>query len=638
MPNKKALLIASPFGGLKGPLGDASMVMELLRTIGFDIAQCCGASATRDGILQAWRQLIDNIHHEDCVVVYYSGHGGMVESPRETPKDTSNLGVTPWRYQFIVPMDFKYTAKEDFRGILDIELSYLVREMTAKTKNATVIFDCCYAGRMVRDPEFGTWAVAKSLSEVQYNDISKYVNSLRDLDQFRMEAEAEGNLLAIRIAAAAANQTAWEYRNTKGEWHGAMTEALVLAISESRSSDISWRMTMLRVKELVNIRFSYQHPRAEGPVNRHHFSLQESVSGAFHIRNEANGAVIQAGRVSGVNQGNIYSVMRFGAKEVVATEQLAEAHVTSVTAFKAMTRLSFNQSQATQLPDDGAMAFIRYETLSKWPVAIPPGLPWLDDLVESSRFIRRREPDEDGFTLAEFYHEANVIILRSNHGLGVTATPSNPSQEEMAQLMKSAEQLARAQHLLSLEHDAADEILHHRVQVTVQLVGYQSALGRVLGQDGSDYLTEGDRISISLANDGYETVYVSVFDINAVGKISLISRSSDIELPQGRCEVLGRSPYGFTVPGLKVSWPQGISRAQPLRETLLLFVSSEPAGLRHLADPASQAPSERTGLSKLEQLTWSISTGCSRKAEVVDDDDLRYSTIHIPFLLRSNAV
>ncbi|OQV00565.1 Caspase domain-containing protein [Cladophialophora immunda] len=640
MPNKKALLIASPFGRLKGPLRDVEMVVGVLRTLGFDTAECCGADATRDGILQAWRQLIDSIHQGDCVVIYYSGHGGMVESLRDQPRDISNLGATqPWRYQFIVPMDFEdTTAKGDFGGILDIELSCLVWEMTAKTKNATIILDCCYAGHMVRDPDFGASATARSLSEVQYHDVSKYVDRLKHLDQVRTETEAEGNPWAIRIAAAAANETAWEYQNAEGEWRGAMTEALVLAMAEGSASGISWWTTMLRVKELVNVRFPYQHPRADGPVNRHRFSLQESISGTYHIRNEADGAVIQAGRVSGVNQGNVYAVMPLGAKEILAEEQLAEAHITEVTAFKATTRLSFTGSQATRLPDEGAMAFIRHETLPKWPVTLPTGLPWLDDMVQGSRFIRRRELDENDFTLAEFCHEANDIVLRSHHGLAVTATPSTPSEEEVAQLLKSAEQLARAQHLLSLEHEATDEILQHRVEVTVQLVGDQSSPGRVLGQDGAGSLTEGDRIVISLLNDGYETVYVSVFDINAVGKISLVSRSSGIELPQGRREVLGRSLHGFTLPGLKVSWPRGICHAKPLRETLLLFLSSEPVDLRHLADPARPAPAERTSLSKLEQLTWSISTGCSRKAEAVDDDDLRYSTIRIPFLLRPNDV
>jgi len=639
MPDKKALLIASPYGGLKGPSNDVAKMMEALSAIGFEISQCCGASATRDNILHSWHQLIDHISQEDCVVVYYSGHGGLVESPRQQDRDIQDLDlITPWRYQFLVPMDFKKTEKEDFRGILDVELSYLLRNITDKTKNVTVILDCCYAGRMVRDPSLGEGSMPKSLSGVQYHDISTYINRLRDLGQFQRETDVEENPFAVRIAAAATSETAWEYRNAQGEWCGAMTEALIHAISESRYSPIPWRTTLLRVSELVNVRFPYQHPHVDGPANRLHFSLQESITGAFHIRNEIDGVAIQAGRVSGVHDGNIYSVMRFGAKQVVAQEQLAEARVTHAAAFKAMVELSFNESQASQLPDDGAMAFLHYDTISKWPVALPSGFPWLDKMVQESRFIRRQEPEESSFILAKFYRGPNGIVLHNNHGLEVTATTFDPSPDEKAKLLKSVEQLARAQHLLALENETPDQILQHRVRVEFGLVGDNSNFGRIIGQDGSDSLTEGDRVFISLVNDGPETVHVSVFDINAVGKISRVSRPAGIDLPRGRHEVLGRSVHGFKLPGLKVSWPQGIPHTKPLEETLVIFLTSSPVDLNHLADPASQSPAGRTGLSKLEQLTWSISTGCSRKAKAVEGDEIRYSTLHIPFLLRPNDV
>jgi hypothetical protein len=641
MPRKKALLIASSYGALRGPPNDVEKMARTLGELGFEISQCCGISATRDGILQAWRQLIESISPEDSVVVYYSGHGGVVESAEKRDRNiqVSDL-TTPWRYQFLVPMDFDERKKDDFRGILDVELSYLLRSITDKTQNVTIILDCCHAGRMARDPGLGNTAVPKGLSRVQYHEISEHISRLGELGQFQQETHVEGNPFAVRIAAAATSETAWEYLNARGEWCGAMTEALACAISESRGFRIPWRTTLLRVSELVNVRFPYQHPQVEGPGNRLHFSVHESNSGAFHIRNENDGVAIQAGRISGVHEGNVYSVMPFRVEKPVVEEQLAEARVTQATAFKAAAELSLDESKASRLPHDGALAFLRHDALYKWPVALPPGFPQLEKMVQESRYIRRGEPEEDNSVLAEFRLGLNGIVLRNNRGLEVAAMSLNPSADETARLLKSAEQLARAQHLLALGNETSDDVLQHRVGVEFGLVENNCSRGRIIRQDGTDSVIEDDRVYIELVNNGTETVYVWVFDINAVGRISRVSRSSPkgIELPPGRHEVLGIRWPGPILYGLTVSWPKAILRTQALEETLLLLLTSSPVDLYHLADSTDKPPSGGTSLSKLEQLTYRISSGGSRDVTIVEDDDLtRYKTIHIPFLLRPNT-
>jgi hypothetical protein len=638
MPHNKALLIASPYGGLQGPPNDVEKMVKALGGLDFEISQCCGISATRDGILQAWRQLIDSISPEDSVVVYYSGHGGLVESVDKHDRNLQRSDLTtPWRYQFLVPVDFGERGKDDFRGILDVELSYLLRSMTDKTRNVTVILDCCHAGRMARDPGLGDTAVPKGLSRVQYHDISEHVSRLGEFGQFQQETHVEENPFAVRIAAAATSETAWEYLNARGEWCGAMTEALVSAISER---SIPWRTTLLRVSELVNVRFPYQHPQVEGPSNRLHFSVCESITGVFHIRNENDSVVIQAGRISGVHEGNVYSVMPFGTKKQVVEEQLAEACVTHATAFKATAELSLNQSKASRLPDDGALAFLRHDALYKWPVALPPGFPRLEKMVQESRYIRQGEPEEDNSVLAEFRLELNVIVLRNNRGLEVATTSLNPSADETSRLLKSAEQLARAQHLLALRNETPDEVLQHCLGVEFGLVENNSHLGRIIRQDGTDSVIEDDRVYIKLVNNGSEAIHVWVFDINVVGRIARVSKSSPkgIDLPPGRHEVLGLRWPG-PVYGLPVSWPKAMPRTQPLEETLLLLLTSSPVDLNHLADSLDQPPLGRTSLSKLEQLTYRISSGGSRDITIVEDDGpTRYKAIHIPFLLRPKIV
>src|SRR5213595_1100454 len=97
-PNKRALLIASPYGDLEGPENDVEMMSEVLQKRGFQVSQCCGSAATRDGIRSAWHTLISQISPDDTVVIYYSGHGGEALSAKSADKQDSGQ---PRRLQFI---------------------------------------------------------------------------------------------------------------------------------------------------------------------------------------------------------------------------------------------------------------------------------------------------------------------------------------------------------------------------------------------------------------------------------------------------------------------------------------------------------------------------------------------------------
>lgn len=642
MPNKKALLIASSFGGLQGPPNDVNNMDKALCDLGFEISRCDGTNAIHDGILQAWHQLIEDISPEDSVIVYYSGHGGSVKSAEIYDRDLQESDLTiPWRYQFLVPVDFDERRNGDFRGILDVELSCLLGSMTNKTRNVTIILDCCYAGRMARDPGLGDAAVPKGVSRARYLDVLEHVNRLRELGRFQQETHVEENPFVVRIAAAAASETAWEYRNENGEWCGVMTEALIHAISESKDCRIPWRTTLMRVSELVNVRFPYQHPQVEGPGGRLHFSIQESVTEAFHIRNENDRVVIDGGLVSRVREGNVYSVVPFGVEKAVIEKQLAEACVTHATAFKATVKLLPDQPKVSRLPTEGALAFLRHDALYKWPVGLPSGFLWIREMVHASRYIRPGEPDDDDLILAEFREGPYGITLHSNRGVKVAAASIHSSAEERAQLLESAEQLARAQHLLSLRNETLDDVLEHSVKVKFGIVSKSGSRERVIRQDGADNVFDNDRVYIELDNHGTRIIYVWVFDVNAAGKIARVSRSSPkgMELPPGRREVLGASRHGPELTGLPVSWPEALSRARPVEETLVFILSSSPVNLNHLADRSDKLTSGRTTLSNLEQLTYRISSGNSRDITLEEGDDPTcYTTIHIPFLLLPNEL
>jgi hypothetical protein len=71
-PTKRALLIASPFENLKGPVQDVGTMTNILRRYGFDdITRCSATEATRTRILREWEEMVDRTMSDDIVVFYF---------------------------------------------------------------------------------------------------------------------------------------------------------------------------------------------------------------------------------------------------------------------------------------------------------------------------------------------------------------------------------------------------------------------------------------------------------------------------------------------------------------------------------------------------------------------------------------
>ncbi|RAH84821.1 hypothetical protein BO86DRAFT_386889 [Aspergillus japonicus CBS 114.51] len=333
--SKRALLIASPIHGLRGPLNDVETIARVLERQSFQIIRCCGPNATRDGILTAWRNLIDTSTTGDAVTIYYSGHGGLVKSSEPDTDIHRPL-------QFILPFDYDESTDDDFRGILEIELSHLLLETTEKTDNVTIILDCCHAGRMARHPRHGRRANPKQIADVQYSNLRQHITRLRQSGHFARELDPLGNPDAVRVMAAAATETAWECEGPDGEWTGALTDALASAIDAAGQRQVSWRSTLLRVNELVHVQFPQQHPVAEGPDTRLLFATQRIASSAVLLQMQGDVAVLQSGYVSGVRKGDVYVLMPAGHEVPDARFRIGEATVTAVNGFKARVTLDLD--------------------------------------------------------------------------------------------------------------------------------------------------------------------------------------------------------------------------------------------------------------------------------------------------------
>ncbi|KAL5045554.1 hypothetical protein BDW71DRAFT_215049 [Aspergillus fruticulosus] len=623
--SKRALLIGSTTYGLRGPQNDVENVGNLLRHHGFQVRECCGPRATRDGIMTMWKQLIFDTRRDDTVVIYYSGHGGFAKDPKDHPAR---------RYQFIVPTDYVSSSSSgDFKGIFDIEISRLIHLTTKMTRNVTVILDCCFSGRMARDPTHGGHAVRKALENVPYDQVSEAYEraakrTLSDL------TSVEGNPHAVRIVAATDSEAAFEYDEGHGRMVGAFTKALLANLESALQANLTWKHMMLRVSDLVNTHFPYQHPHVEGPHNRMVFSQQEKDVNVYPVEISDTGEhILQAGQTAGVRVGNTYNIIynETGARSKAPTSR---GVVTSVAPLNAII-----QTQSTVLGQQTAHAYPDVEAQYRYPVSVADSLSqYVDDQMHKMKFIQLSAKGATSMVFARLDQQDETIRLSICGELRAAFNADGDIAGAVSKALHLANSISRAAHLLSSK--PTDEVrLDHELQISLSKIKQGHGTDD-LATDGTARICCRDWICITLNNTWVDTVYVSVFDVNAAGKISLISRSSPrgIKLCSGSQYVLGKAQHTDVLRGMEIRWPKDIPRdvQEPIPEWVVCFVTDAEIDLRCLERDHSgtqSPPAPRGDPSQLEKIAYQLTYGQGRDIGGEENPGLKWDLIIIPFSL-----
>ncbi|KAF5626374.1 Caspase domain protein [Fusarium tjaetaba] len=594
-PAKRALIIASPFDGLLGPLADAEAIKTVLQDQGFEIFECSNANATRRGILDTWQSLIDATSTADVVVIYYSGHGALIR-PKDNDENfdlskEQQTAASP--FQILVPMDYDQTTATDFRGILNLEISYMLRKTTSKSENVTAIIDCCHSGRLFRDPRAAPGVVevrTRNLPEIRYHVIADFVWRLKREGHFEGELDVLGNPHVVRIAASTTSESAMEYSTVDGKWRGAMTEALISAMKLTRGHDVSWRTILLHVQRLVQSRFPMQHPRAEGPVHRVPFAMRHVPPASLQYLNIINQMpTLHAGSVLGVQEGNVYSVMPLDPEAMTSTNELPEAVVIKTTGFSSLVELSYTPSWAS-FSRQGALAVLKYDKVTKLPVVLPSELRGLREAVQQSKYLQC-DAVEDSI-LATFQHDTEgIVTLSTPKGIRIASQQIQNVEEApshtFTEMIKVAERLARAQRVVNLQRPSKQDKLTHNVAIEIG-TAKDGKPDQVFmtgpSSTSSINLTEGDRLYIQMENTGLKTTHVSVFAINAAGEVSHMTPNdrTGYELQPDDLEIIGDAGFDY-ISGTELSWPDGIERV-PVDEQFLVLFTSSPVDLGDLVD------------------------------------------------------
>ena len=582
---KLGLLIGCPQDDLPGPENDVKAFATLLANKNFKNTIISGDLATRAKILDTFDKFVSGIPDNAVVVIYYAGHGGIVKPPRRAGGSSNQDSSTDRTYQFLDPVDFEEHSL-DFRGILDVEISYLLHRITnGPTRNVTIVLDCCHSGRLARAPSSQLKAIARGLRNVEYRDMSKHVDKLVGSQKLKLDriTSLEGNPHVVRVVAAATSENAYEYPDGNNKNVGALTTALIPILGSAIEQGLSWRSVLTRACELVNIEFKNQHPHVEGPSDRKIFSLDTNDDRDLLLTKDDDGPRLNAGRISGMRVGNVYTLSTPGR---VGAQPKARATVSSVEVF--VSRVDVDP-RCYYIPPGGVTASLLQEANHRWPVRIDTSLHNRD--LSTSRFLRNYEQDDKDRSIAEIHSENNGNTIVVYSGQIKCAVFDASRQSAFGDAVKVADQIARAQNLLVLIPDDR-ETLENGLDIEICRVIANGT--SVLDADQLE-LHSGDRVTLNLRNKGSDTIHVSVFDVDVLGEISHLSRADTcgVKLEPGD----DRKLYSFDYKtsgriGLPVFWAGGVpTDAQDsfVPETIVFLVSKEQADLRDLCSKAPPA-------------------------------------------------
>lgn len=219
--NKKALLIGINYTGtsneLYGCINDTTAIKERISKQGFNditiITDLTTKKATRNNILEGFKNLLMNCQAGDFLFFVYSGHGSYAIDRNGDEKDG--------RDELIVSCDLQ--------GILDDELKALIQTYLKADVTLFALFDSCFSG---------------SVLDLKY----QFMDSL-DYDKFTensKQLETQGNV--IMISGCTDNQTSADavFDNKP---NGAMTWSLLESLKQK--PNVNWRELVKTMRDLL---------------------------------------------------------------------------------------------------------------------------------------------------------------------------------------------------------------------------------------------------------------------------------------------------------------------------------------------------------------------------------------------------
>jgi hypothetical protein len=323
---RTALLFGAPYGSLRHVEASLARLRVTLERDRF--AVIVHPEAPRELLLGELDRWIDGLSPGDAAVLVYVGHGGH----------RAGIG-------HLQPSGYPGPGG-DFRGVLALELGQRLVRLARRTKNATLVLDCCHASGVVEDP-----------GHLEANELQRLIEAqarrLSPRGALELAPPPEPALDSIvQLAAATTSQTAMEDRD---QGVGLFSGHLADVLDHCRGLTVSWRELLAEVRLRVTATEPAQSPVLGGPSQRIPFTERDAPLRIYDFACRRGGEALYAaaGELDGLAIGDRFRVRRLGSE---AADDAPLAVVTEVGLQHARLRL------AQGVAPDGPLRIVRTQT------------------------------------------------------------------------------------------------------------------------------------------------------------------------------------------------------------------------------------------------------------------------------------
>ena len=245
----------APVGELNGCLNDLQGYVDLLtdfrRGQALELTILRDAQATREAVVDAFRQIRKQLRPEDRFLFQYAGHGARSASAPEFRRyypDGWDEGLVCYNSRLA-----------GGRDLADKELAVLLADMAQTRAEVVCIFDCCHSGSATRTADDLTLTGCRQTFEVhESRPLETY------LDGYYVDPRQPGTPRPIPsgrhvlLAACHRTQKAWETRD-----HAGVFSKSLLDVLHRSGPAISYADLFVRVRAAVRKEAENQEPQFE---------------------------------------------------------------------------------------------------------------------------------------------------------------------------------------------------------------------------------------------------------------------------------------------------------------------------------------------------------------------------------------
>ncbi|NMG06347.1 caspase family protein [Brasilonema sp. UFV-L1] len=614
--NIYALLIGidkylSPVSSLNGCVNDIMAIKEYLEgRVAIDgyelhIRTLLNQDATRQAIIDGFRQHLCQAQSHDIVLFYYSGHGSQEPTPQEFwHLESDRLDET------LVCYDSRSPGGWD---LADKELAKLIAEVATKDPKITIILDCCHSGSGTRNLLQET-GIRRVPTDKRKRPLDSFIFSLEDLEQLSASRSLEESPTGwnipkgrhILFGACRDSEEAKEY-NGDGQQRGAFSYFLLETLRNN--GKLTYRDLFKQANALVRSKVTTQSPQFEltHAEDENRFFLDGAIAEHtpyFTVSYDKNyGWVIDGGAVHGIKSASgdettlleLFPIDTNTEDLQDPSQSVGEAEVTQVLPSLSKVKISAVENLTFESTFKAVVTSLPLPPLGVYFEGDEAGVNLARQALQSAGFHNKPSPyvrEEQELTQAQFRllcHHQQYLIARPADDRPLVSQIDGYTPQNAKKAIQRLEHIARWTTIAELSSPATSQIQpgHIQMQLLFEDKDISQSNQMRLEYKYRDNEWQPPAFRLKLINNSKKPLYCALVDLTDLYAVSApFFETGSIKLEPGE-EAWALDGEYLQLEVSDELWKQGITE---YKDIIKLIVSSAEFDAQLITQEALDVP------------------------------------------------